>query len=822
MEYRFHNIDDVEHDTCGWLLNHSHYQKWRSRPGSSHFLMIRGKPGSGKSTAMKRAYKLAEERASANEAIIAFFFNSRGVSMETKLEGFFRSTLHQLLKRHGSTKDDAFIEWKQKYSLIKSGWAWTVKELQSMFVKYAVRSTVKITMFVDALDECESPSDARKLMGLFNNTDHDQEAGQPRLKICISSRHYPNVGVDEPLQIIVEKTNQGDITQCVKMALQRLQIDLSDDLSTEITSRSNGMFLWAFLVIEKIREALDDREPREELKAIINRTPPRLEEVFKGLIDGIPVNERERSNRILSWILFTKRPLSLTELYHALAFGSEDKYQTYSDYETSNGFIRPEQMKTLLAKYTRGLVEAVEIEEWGYLGSPSASTVRVQFIHESVRQYMLSDQGVIISGSDAKWSNLGFVNDFLARSCFNYIRAVCVELRSINDIVKKLETRRFYPGQLYKYHTKDQPFLEYAIQFGFAHAKTADLNGLPPSYLFPSTIDNVAGKASWWITFTSVFRLYWKRGGHGSYGSVIEHWSECATTQIAFACAYQLDSWVNHLLGNNQPDLDKTDLSKALCVAVSMGNQKSIALLIEAGADVDYEDLTLGSPLCLSLLIGRDDIVAILLDHKATIRMGSRKRSALVAAVLYRPVKIVRLLLDGGAEIAECESPGTLCRPWFLGKHALEAAIQRDFEVLEALLSHAERQRVPVEYYKAAYLSAAYHPKRGFAQTRRKEPHAGSLESVVTKLFPGNPMISININTLRSKSSRLNVWEDTQISILKEVLERVEGPPADQIMLAHGSRILHEHQTVRDYGVQQGSTIHMLRRARWGGRVYGG
>ena len=56
--------------------------------------MVRGKAGSGKSTATKRACKLAEERARANKVITAFFFNSRGVSMETRLEGSFRSTLH--------------------------------------------------------------------------------------------------------------------------------------------------------------------------------------------------------------------------------------------------------------------------------------------------------------------------------------------------------------------------------------------------------------------------------------------------------------------------------------------------------------------------------------------------------------------------------------------------------------------------------------------------------------------------------------------------------------------------------------------------------
>ncbi|KAH7190094.1 hypothetical protein DER44DRAFT_851736 [Fusarium oxysporum] len=161
MEYRFHNVDDVQDDTCRWLLSHSYYREWHSGPGSTSLLMIRGKPGSRKSIAMKRAYKLARKKSPANEAVIAFFFNSRGISMETKLEGFFRSTLHQLLESRDSTNNDAFTEWKRKNSLIRSGWAWIVKELKDIFETCVVRSTVKITMFVDALGQCESPSAAR-------------------------------------------------------------------------------------------------------------------------------------------------------------------------------------------------------------------------------------------------------------------------------------------------------------------------------------------------------------------------------------------------------------------------------------------------------------------------------------------------------------------------------------------------------------------------------------------------------------------------------------------------------------------------------------
>ena len=344
MEYRYHDVDDVQGDTCGWLLNHDHYQEWHGRGESRTLLMIRGKPGSGKSTAIKRACTLARERAHANEAIITFFFNSRGVPMETKLEGLFRSTLHQMLESRHVTDDEAFTEWKRKSSFIKSGWTWTVRELQNMFERCVRRSTVKITLFVDALDECDSTSAARDLMELLTKLcqRHDHDSSPPAPKFCVSSRHYPNVGVDETLQIIVENTNQVDIRKYTKQILQRFMPDF-EDLSRKITSRSEGIFLWALLVLDKIRTAVEDGEPRQTLYSIIDRVPPRLEELFQELMESIPIDEREQRNLIMLWVLFARRPLSLSELNHAFAFRAG--YSTYLYYETSDDAIRPEQMR---------------------------------------------------------------------------------------------------------------------------------------------------------------------------------------------------------------------------------------------------------------------------------------------------------------------------------------------------------------------------------------------------------------------------------------------------------------------------------------------
>ena len=737
--------------------------------------------------------------------------------METKLEGFFRSTLHQLLESHDFTHDEAFTEWKRKQCSIKSGWTWTVKELQNMFERCVGRSTIKITMFVDALDECESTSAARDLMDLLTNLDHGHDSCHSRPKICVSSRHYPNVGVAEPLQIIVEKTNQVDITEYTRKTLQRLVTDF-DDLSRKIASRSEGIFLWALLVLEKIRAAVEDGEPQRTLYNIIDLVPRRLEELFQELIDSAPIDEREQRNLTILWILFAKRPLSLSELNHALAFRLE--YSTYLQYKRSDDFIQPEQMRRLLAKRTRGLVEAVEIQERNIGTAESMPTFRVQFIHESVRQYILSQQNVITFNSDTRGSVAGFAHNVLALSCFNYLKAVCVEAEVINDIVGQSKYSSFESKQLCKKHTQDRSFLDYATKFSFEHAEVAEASGFPQSYLFKSTTNDAPGSVSWWIPFTDIFRLYRKpilyeyydqyTTGIERYTTGIKHWSKYITTQLAFACAFKLDSWVHYLLTGNKLTSGELDLSKALCVTATSGDEKILALLIQAGADVNYDEPMFGSPLYLSLVYGRDDIVAMLLRHGASARMGPRKCSPLVIATLYRSVEIVRLLLTHDAKVDECDPQEKLRLESIssLGMHALEAATRRDSEIMNALLDAAETQQVHVEYYKAAYLSA---------QVLKKIQHAESLKSAVTRLFPGHMTIFLNVSNLVGRRVRVEIWADAQIITLKNVISDLSSPPSNQFMLAHNSRLLRDHRTLCDYNIQQEATIHMLLRARWQG-----
>ena len=767
MDYRCSNVSEVEDGTCSWLLNHSHYQRWQSDTESSPVLIICGKPGSGKSTAMKRAYEIARQRAQIHkdQVVSAFFFNSRGTPMEKNPEGFFRSVLHQLLKNQSSFSDDAFALWQQKNSSIKPGWVWEVNELKNMLKDYISRSISKITIFLDALDECESATGAQDLVKYLTSLRQCHGSGPSRPRICISKRHYPNLGANELHKIKVEETNEMDIERYVHENLQGPAANFADGLSSKITSRSRGIFLWAHLVLEKIKTAINDGEPLTKLYAMVDRTPERIEELFQELMDSVPADEREERDLIITWILFARCTLQLSELNHALAFKVE--HPSCVRYERSQDFIPLEQRKKLLTKYTRGLVEAVERNE----------DFHVQFIHESVREYLLSPQAVIQSGTGVIWSDPGLANDALARSCFNYIKAVCADAECVHGSVPKISGA-------------NQFLLDYGVINYFSLAEEAEKNGIAPQYLFDWSANDAPDGVSWW-TFVSIlepyqyqkFRYLWDE----MKISDRNQWSSYAASQLTFACGSWLNFWVEDLLQSNKLTFSTLDLSIALCAAARSGDTKWVSTLIRMGADVNYEDSRFGCPLTMSMVLGGDNMIEVLLAHGATTYLESLPWSILVLAIRNGSIKTLKSLLARGARLAECHTPDV--QMLSLGTHALEASVRMEIYFLEELLPYSESQRLSVEYYKTAYLLAI---------ALQKFQHAESLKSEVTRLFPGHWTTSISIVSRSGERYSMEIWTDTDILSIRRMIGLRQARAYPEYEFWKDLRLLKDDQTICD------------------------
>ena len=135
--------------------------------------------------------------------------------------------------------------------------------------------------------------------------------------------------------------------------------------------------------------------------------------------------------------------------------------------------------------------------------------------------------------------------------------------------------------------------------------------------------------------------------------------------------------------------VDKSAASAALVPAAQSGNQKSVAYLLDRGADVNFQnDLGL-SPLHVAASKQDKDMVALFLAHKALVNVKDKaERTPLHYAVGARQVawepkdgdiEAARLLLDHGADINSIDKRGKT--PLFysvrLGKKMTELLLDR-------------------------------------------------------------------------------------------------------------------------------------------------
>src|ERR1700712_3227302 len=97
MDYREQEIPDAKVNSCTWVMEHPSYIRWMENNGG--ILGVRGKPGSGKSTLVKKIIQLLKSDAPENMVQISFFYHRRGAEIQYSQIGMYRTLLYQLLRQ---------------------------------------------------------------------------------------------------------------------------------------------------------------------------------------------------------------------------------------------------------------------------------------------------------------------------------------------------------------------------------------------------------------------------------------------------------------------------------------------------------------------------------------------------------------------------------------------------------------------------------------------------------------------------------------------------------------------------------------------------
>ena len=440
--------------TCNWLLKKPEYLNWLdvTKLGEHHgFLWIKGKPGAGKSTIMKFAHADARTKMK-DRIVISFFFNARGVDLEKSTIGMYRSLLLQLL--------EGVPELRSVFGfLVLTAWSssghhqWNVESLKELF-EQAIKGLGQsaLVCFIDALDECDERQ-IRDMISFFQHVGEAAAAANIQFQVCFSSRHYPHITVSKGLSLVLEgqEGHSQDITKYVASELEIGHSKLAEQIRGELQDKASGVFMWVVLVVEILNKEYD-RGRMKELRKKLQDIPGDLHELFRDIIK----RDRNSTNELLlciQWVLFARQPLTPEQLYFAILSSVEPEPRSEWDSEDT--------IKRFILDSSKGLAEITR-----------SNNPTVQFIHESVTDFLLKENGFGEIWPDFRSNFQGQSHERLKQCCFTYMNVVVSNYLDLSKPLPKASSKEAADFRLSA--AKAFPFLEYAERNVLYHADAAE------------------------------------------------------------------------------------------------------------------------------------------------------------------------------------------------------------------------------------------------------------------------------------------------------------------------------------------------------------
>ena len=695
MESRLYAIDDPERDTCQWLFSNSKYQQWLLRQDldlSHGLLWIKGKPGSGKSTLMKHAFLKTKSDVPASRCIsLGFFFNARGAAIEKTPDGLYRSLVHQLIQQCPDVRSVFTARCKEKErQAVQEKMTWSLPELRSFFHSSIVRGLGKpVKIFIDALDECDE-EEVRDTIRRFERSAADAFSGGKVLYVCWSSRHYPHISISHGFELRMEDLNNTDIKTFVHQQLVSFTTVNLQDLEKEIVERASGVFLWISLAIRMLFRAVDRGQSKGELLATLKQLPPKLDDLFNDIFMSVEERDRYRTINLMRWVMFAVRPMTTSELRVALALTSTS-HQSFDRLNGSSEMKHDSRsFKRYILETSAGMCEVV--------AEARQKSGIVQVIHESVRDFFLSDKTCKGLKYRSRKEFEAESNQRLFLSCKQYIcmdnfckfppwkrtssrhrsfeyvdktttaqnpsiesigSAMTTEDASVDFIGKAVSAKDGSPApavppvdRKYKQRAphgmlKICAFWKYADHNVFTHAEAAECAGLAQT---PSVFELLLQR---WLWITADPGANHQRDNKGIQWAIKSGKVQPADLEKAFKCRQGLHPWLATLVTERKEELGHHQPGEVLSAAAHAGLDNFILSNLDFGAVVNSTASAGQTALHEASSMGHSTVIHALVVSKGAdleARDADEKTAICNAARTGGP-EAVRTLINLGALI---------------------------------------------------------------------------------------------------------------------------------------------------------------------------
>jgi ankyrin repeat protein len=496
--------------------------------------------------------------------VVSFFFDGRGADIHKSPLGMFRSLLNQILP-HFPNKlielTSTFHSRCQTKGKVGEKWNWNVGELEEFLASTLceVSSVKPILVYLDALDEA-GEGIAVRLVGFFKRVVSNLAHTKASLRVCLSCRHYPIISLNHGLEICVENENQMAVQTHVKQELanQGLASDTARILEHEIVGGAQGVFQWVVLVIPKVLSLHRKGKGLGTIRSHIQATPRELYDLYQSLLKFSEEEDRLESLRLLEWICFATRPLTLQELQHAMAVSASESFWAYQE---SNYFAATEeQFGRRVIDLSKGLAEI----------NQAGQNRIVQLAHQSVSDF-LTNYGLKMLQNFPKDTASGHGHLHLSISCVRYL--------SMTQIWELEDWETIFSSYT---------LLQYASASWTFHAEKAEKEGLAQDHLlglFKWPSNDILER---WIEVFGV--LYPYRSNAPLPGVTLLH----------VAARHGLSSVVAAILDDNSTEEDVKDSEgrTALSWAAENGHEVLVRCLLSTRwVKPDSRDINVRTPL---------------------------------------------------------------------------------------------------------------------------------------------------------------------------------------------------------------------------------
>jgi ankyrin repeat protein len=418
--------------------------------------------------------------------------------------------------------------------------------------------------------------------------------------------------------------------------------------------------MWLVLVIEILNK--EYRRGGMSLRKRLAEIPSDLSELFKDMLRRDNENAEALLLCIL-WILLAKRPLQPREFFHALWSGlSRDRLadERIPDIDTFNTADISDKYNTYVITASKGLAEITKPQ------LPSVEFIpTVQFIHESVRDFLIKENGL-----QQMWPEFGLdyesaSHEKLKECCSFYIKYTLAHVSIQRSLLEPNPHKR-------KQVSKTYPFLKYATQQILYHANAAAISVPQNDFLRSFSVSN-------WVHTNNL------------YGSFSNHeYSSSASLFYLLA-----DKGLSELIRTRLKEDPEIHVSGEryrypLFAALANGHNEAICALLNAPSSIpqdqldttqyldcghfeNYEDRT---PLSWAAENGRAVIIKLLLQGEIAINEIDRGgRTPLSRASENGQEVAAGLLIDKGAHIDVSDKEGLTPLLWAMRNNHKSVAL---------------------------------------------------------------------------------------------------------------------------------------------------